>query len=328
MNFFKLLWILQKLLARVPIKLIKADFKISARTINSNNITCIYKSNELVANSSYKITHGNEFRRILKVDNSVLNTKTGVIWSNNKLLLESTFWNYEDLLRWEPRPFAPKRLHGNYYSLPDNGFYHFLIEDLPRYIQAKNFGGDCKTLIGKESRYLTEVISLLSPGNAKLISYPVRIESLYISEKIKESLFSTEDLKILHSRFAEFRKFYHGFRIFISRKDHKGSKYLARGLTKKNEIENFFKDLGFKIVYLEDLSFSQQIELCSHAEIIAGFHGAGLSNIVWADSGIKVIEITNTRVTTHFEHLSKICGHKFLRFSIQSNLSDVHRFIN
>jgi len=328
MNILKLLWILQRLSARVPIKLIKSDFKISTRTTSSNNIICIYKSNELVANSGYKIIQGNEFRRVLKVNNPVLNTKTGVIWSNNKLLLESTFWNYEDLLRWEPRPFAPKRLYGNYYSLPDNGYYHFLIEDLPRYIQAKNFGSSGKTLIGKESKYITEVIKLLSPNNSKLISYPVQVESLYISEKIKESLFSPEDLTMLHNGFAEFRKFNHGFRIFISRKDHKGSKYLSRGLTKKNEVEIFFKDLGFNIVYLEDLSFSQQIELCSRAEIIAGFHGAGLSNIVWSDSGIKVIEITNTRVTTHFEHLSKICGHKFLRFSIQSNLTDLQRFIN
>jgi capsular polysaccharide biosynthesis protein len=98
-------------------------------------------------------------------------------------------------------------------------------------------------------------------------------------------------------------------------------------LFRKNEIESIVKELGFNFVYLEDLLLTQQIDLCSKASIIAGFHGAGLSNIVWANSGAKVVEITGTRVTSHFEHLSKICGHDFHRFNIESDLLDLQRLL-
>jgi hypothetical protein len=325
MNIF---WTFQKFFSRLLFKIINSKFKFSARTTNSNNILCVYKTNELLANFNYKILAGNEFRRILKVNDPVLNPRTGIIWINDKLLLESTLWNYEDVFKFEPKPIFPKKIDDTFYSLPDNGFFHFLIEDLPRYLQAKKYGDKHKTLIGNGSKYINEVMSLLSPNCVELYEYPVKLKSLYISEKIKGTLFSPYDLNILHDSFDEFRKFNQNLKIFISRKENKGPKFKSRGLLKKNEIESIVKDLGFYLVYLEDLSLTQQIDLCSKASMIAGFHGAGLSNIVWANSGTKVIEITGTRVTSHFEHLSKICGHDFHRFSIESELLNLRKFLS
>jgi hypothetical protein len=323
----KIFWIFQKSLSRSPFKLVKSKFKFSARTTDSNNILCVYKTNELLTNSNYKIFAGNEFRRILKVNDSVLNPRTGIIWFEDKLLLESTLWSYEDLYKFEPKPIFPKNINDTFYSLPDNGFFHFLIEDLPRYIQAKKYGDEHKTLIGNDSKYIKDAINLLSPNNVELHKYPVKLKSLYISEKIKGTLFSLYDLNILHDAFSEIRKLNQNLKIFISRKENKGPKFKSRGLFRKNEIESIVKDLGFDLVYLEDLSLTQQIDLCSKASIIAGFHGAGLANIVWANSGTKVVEITGTRVTSHFEHLSKICGHDFHRFNIESDLLDLQRLL-
>jgi hypothetical protein len=320
-------WVFQKFLSRSPFKIVKSKIKISGRTTNSDHIFCVFKTNELIINSNYKILPGNEFRRVLKINDSVLNPKTGVVWMDGKLLLESTLWNYDDLFKFEPKPIFPKKIDDTFYSLPDNGFFHFLIEDLPRYIQAKKYGDKHKTLIGNSSKYINDAISLLSPNNVELHEYPVKLKSLYISEKIKGTLFSLYDLNILHDAFSEFRKFNQNLKIFISRTENKGPKFKSRGLFRKNEIESIVKELGFNFVYLEDLLLTQQIDLCSKASIIAGFHGAGLSNIVWANSGAKVVEITGTRVTSHFEHLSKICGHDFHRFNIESDLLDLQRLL-
>jgi hypothetical protein len=324
----KIFWIFQKFLSRLPFKLVKSKFKFSARASNSNNILCVYKTNELLTKSNYKILAGNEFRRILKVNNSVLNPRTGIIWIEDKLLLESTLWSYEDLFKFEPKPIFPKNINETFYSLPDNGFFHFLIEDLPRYIQAKKYGDKHKTLVGNGSRYIKDAINLLSPNNVELHEYPVKLKSLYISEKIKGTLFSLYDLNILHDAFSEFRKLNQNLKIFVSRKENNGPKFKTRGLPRKNEIESIVKGLGFDLVYLEDLSLTQQIDLCSKASLIAGFHGAGLANIVWANSGTKVVEITGTRVTSHFEHLSKICGHDFHRFSIESDLLNLQKLLS
>lgn len=324
----KILWIFQKFLSHLPFKLIKSKFKFSARTTNSKNILSVYKTNELLISSNYKILPGNEFRRILKVNDPVLNPRTGIIWIEDKLLLESTLWSYEDLFKFEPKPIFPKKINDTFYSLPDNGFFHFLIEDLPRYIQAKKYGGKHKTLIGNSSKYIKDAMNLLSPNSVELREYPVKLKSLYISEKIKGTLFSLYDLNILLDAFSEFKKLNQNLKIFISRKENNGPKFKSRGLFRKNEIEAIVKSLGFNLVYLEDLSLTQQIDLCSKASIIAGFHGAGLANIVWSNSGTKVVEITGTRVTSHFEHLSKICGHEFHRYSIESDLFYLQKLLS
>ncbi len=48
--------------------------------------------------------------------------------------------------------------------------------------------------------------------------------------------------------------------------------------------DNFLDDLqdqGFEDVFLEDLSFTEQIELFAKAEVVVGAHGAGLANILF-----------------------------------------------
>ena len=48
----------------------------------------------------------------------------------------------------------------------------------------------------------------------------------------------------------------------------------------------------FKTVYLEDYEISDQITLMANAELIAGIHGAGLTNLIYADEKkVQVIEI-------------------------------------
>ena len=41
------------------------------------------------------------------------------------------------------------------------------------------------------------------------------------------------------------------------------------------------KDLGFEIVYMENHSLRDQIEMIHNADFIVGPHGAGLSHIIW-----------------------------------------------
>lgn len=49
--------------------------------------------------------------------------------------------------------------------------------------------------------------------------------------------------------------------------------------------------LGYKPVYLEDLSFAEQISLFNNARYVIGLHGAGMTNIIWCESGSRVLEI-------------------------------------
>jgi hypothetical protein len=75
-------------------------------------------------------------------------------------------------------------------------------------------------------------------------------------------------------------------RIYISRK-------LANYRKVANEAEFWpsLQRLGFTEVCLEHYSVEQQIDLFASAEAIVAPHGAGLSNIVFAQPGSKLIEI-------------------------------------
>lgn len=49
--------------------------------------------------------------------------------------------------------------------------------------------------------------------------------------------------------------------------------------------------LGFVKVYLEDLSFDEQVALFTGARCVIGAHGAGLANIVFCEEGTQILEI-------------------------------------
>lgn len=66
-----------------------------------------------------------------------------------------------------------------------------------------------------------------------------------------------------------------------------------------------------------------QASLIKSADIVVGFHGAGLANIDWLNSNAKVIEISENRKTSHFEHISSVCNVQYGRF-MASKLVDLN----
>ena len=77
-------------------------------------------------------------------------------------------------------------------------------------------------------------------------------------------------------------------KIFIDRDNSKDNR---RRIINHKELLFFFKNKGFKIIKLENLSFLKQVSFFSNAKIIAGLHGAGFANIVFAKKKTMVIEI-------------------------------------
>ena len=74
-------------------------------------------------------------------------------------------------------------------------------------------------------------------------------------------------------------------RLYVTRR-------LARcgRFTNEQELEPILLDHGFEIIEAERLSFIEQVRLFSQAEVVTGPHGAGLTNILFAES-CKVLEL-------------------------------------
>lgn len=317
------IWRSQRLMNRIWWRELTTRKTISARKNFTTEIHTLFYTDDPLNHESYKIDYESNFRKSLCVKNAKLNPKTGVVWVNDRLLVESSVWDVKDLKKWEPNPKIFQSLSGEFKSLPDNSYFHFLIEDLPRYIEIHRWNQTSKTISGSRSRYVIDTLDFLTPSNYLVLSSPVRLEKLFVSEKINGKLFSRHDLSLLSDTFSQLLTKTEEKKIFISRRDSIGEKYNSRGLRYKDQVEYIFKQYQFQIVFMEDLSFLEQIKLASSSSVIAGFHGAGLSNIIWAAEGSTVIEVTNSRMTHHFKYISEICAHKYLRFSVQNSLSDL-----
>jgi len=75
-------------------------------------------------------------------------------------------------------------------------------------------------------------------------------------------------------------------KLFISRR---GSR--ARMPTNQSSIEESFAADGYELLQLEKLPWSEQVTAFSQASTIAGLHGAGFSNLVFAPADCRIQEI-------------------------------------
>lgn len=327
MGCHKFFWSIEKILTQFSYNLTRRLNQISTRKEINSSIKTLKISEVYLGLDNYKNLPKTEYRRILEICNSILNPKTGILWLNKKLIKESSYWSISDLRKWEPYPYFPKKISGSYSFLPDNGYFHFLVEDLPRFIEVNCFAKNLPAIAGSKAKYITQVLDILKKNNYIIYNAPVKVDKVVMSEKINGVIFSKHDLKLLKSAFSPYIKTYATESIFISRKDKYGDKFDSRGIDSKRKIEEIFKNKGFNIVYLEELNFVDQIALLSRSTRIAGFHGAGLANIIWANSA-SIIEISKTQKTRHFEHLSKICSHKYNFFSTLQPIHELQKIIS
>jgi capsular polysaccharide biosynthesis protein len=93
----------------------------------------------------------------------------------------------------------------------------------------------------------------------------------------------------------------HPKRIFISR--HSSA---ARSPSNLTDLEFLMKEFDFQILYFEHISPEEQLCYFHHAEIIAGLHGAALTNIIAARTNATLLEFSLTYEKRRcYENLAK-----------------------
>lgn len=80
------------------------------------------------------------------------------------------------------------------------------------------------------------------------------------------------------------KKCNHFRRVFISRENSPNSRLLNHYI-----IEQIFEGFGYEIVYAEQLSIQDKINIFSESKYIAGVHGAGLTNCLFASSDATIL---------------------------------------
>jgi capsular polysaccharide biosynthesis protein len=75
-------------------------------------------------------------------------------------------------------------------------------------------------------------------------------------------------------------------RIFVSRKNAQW-----RRLTNEDDCWAVLSRFGFERVFMEELTFREQVDLMQEAAVFVAVHGAGMVNIMFAPKGLHVVEI-------------------------------------
>jgi capsular polysaccharide biosynthesis protein len=182
------------------------------------------------------------------------------------------------------------------------GYYHWLTEILPR-LWITN---EVQRIPADIPLYFPEYFfnkwnfghQLLEPFKRDYFTFKphmlLKVNELhFISQPGGPIAFQPEPLdgssKILTDFYYKSR-YKHSFeKIYISR--NKGNKRL---LLDEEHIIPILKNKNFKIVYTEDLSVEDQINLFSRCKVLVSIHGAGLTNMIFMETGSKILEIRNS----------------------------------
>jgi capsular polysaccharide biosynthesis protein len=95
-------------------------------------------------------------------------------------------------------------------------------------------------------------------------------------------------------------------KIYMSRE-----KARIRKVLNEKELTALLKDHGFEVLFGEDHSLAEQIEIFARCSTLMGIHGAGLTNSIFMKPGGNIIELRKREKNYAYWHLAGSIGHRY-----------------
>ncbi len=246
--------------------------------------------------------------------NYVLCLKNGRVWSGSASIVTQEGFLLEEVSRnfWVNGPQngamqtlrmgSLTKLGGRIAVLNMAGagmYYHWMIDVLPRLFLLKSTGllssvdkliASCAQKFQRESLDSLGIPKgmILDPGISK--KFYVQAEELVVPSLV--GYLDQPSRWVAQQWQAQFKSWFPSLRqvtnrkIFISRRLTTGRKLLN-----EDQIWNYLEPLGFELVELENMDFKAQLKLFNQCQTIVAPHGSGLTNILFCQSGTKVIDL-------------------------------------
>jgi hypothetical protein len=195
-------------------------------------------------------------------------------------------------------------------------YFHWLVETLPRIAVMEQSGLRHFQLIVPAERmsWQTESLEMLGYSADRRVEFDGGhwcVSSLLVPSLMGFSGMSRPwAVKWLRKKFCGGSNALLKNRIYISR-----ARTGYRRVRNEDAVRQLLEANGFQTVYAETLSFSEQCSLFSNAEWIVSIHGAGLTNVLFAPAGCRVLEfMTPVReyINACYYALSAACGHHYM----------------
>ncbi len=256
---------------------------------------------------SHEVFFEKEFERripqsLLVKLNCVKVTKEGVIFKNFQLVRNSLTseriaiefgpkYRFRNLLRSSSEHYEKHALlsFDSWYY----GYFHWMTECLPRFYVGLLSTKDANFFVPEiREHYHYESLEAIGiqVDRQIVLDQTFKLERLNLIERLAPSgNYNNQLMRDLSARIISnlqinqvepYRK------IYISR-----AKAKARKVINETELSPFLNAKGIEIVNLEDYSFYDQVKLMSETCILISIHGAGLTNMMFMQSNMKVLEI-------------------------------------
>lgn len=249
-------------------------------TIYLNRVNRIYASD----NGLIQVGKDKLFSPLYSRQFASKNTKTKIKYT--LLLFKALFWNNKELE--EEAMWVVDCFSANY--------FHWITDVLPR-LQLIQRSTSCKTLLLPTHLISSDFVqsSLHLFGIQKLIEVKKHQvfkckNLLVIDTKLGTGNYDEESIRDIRnlciSAYSTCTKDEIHEKIYISR-----SKAIQRRILNEHEIIPILDKHGFHLVYMEDHSFEEQMKLTMSAKYIISNHGAGMTNMVFMQTGGSILEL-------------------------------------
>lgn len=194
-------------------------------------------------------------------------------------------------------------------------YYHWMTQALPRLLMALKLEVSLILLLPESHCTEFHIKSLVLMGIENFTSF--RTGTIYYN--VNNLIYPSHDIQVgdyhddlmveLSDRLRKnLVKSSKKIFVFIHR-----TSITSRAIINEAEVLATFLSYGFKIVNFECLNFVEQRQIAGNASILAGIHGAGLTNMLFMEKGSKILELTTSLEGGQYYYytLSNALGHDY-----------------
>jgi capsular polysaccharide biosynthesis protein len=238
----------------------------------------------------------------MKLDNGYVYSDNGIVFTADNIVIEDVSRPMGKTIG-EADIFKKVTLPISHYidatvvvisTYEGNGFFHWMFDVLPRINIIKKSGYDFDYILVNDIHFkfqeetlrllgVLDKIITLSPN--KCIQANKLLVPSFPGNTGNMPKWACEFLYMLFTPFCEVTNS-NKKRLYISR-----SKTNRRRVLNETEVISILEPLGFEVVFSEEITFKEQINLFCNAEVIVAPHGAGLSNLVFCQKKTRILEL-------------------------------------
>jgi capsular polysaccharide biosynthesis protein len=241
----------------------------------------------------------------------------GLLFSGRRLLPESFAfpanmkqWRRRSLIKFFARNYLVQRtrkIERDALWITDdwsNGYFHWLTDALTRLYVMRDHLDEFLLLLPSDYGTLDFVRSSLKCFGVKRVEFIGHDEALLCrrlfmpthtapSGHYSEALIGGVRDELLRT-FGDSSYTGNGERVYISRA---GAR--KRRVVNEAAVTELLTSSGFQVVYAEELTFEQQVRLCSKTRYLVSNHGAGLTNMLFMPEGASLLELRHQTDATN-----------------------------